>query len=64
MRQIHRGVLILAFCWYHVRRDFITVGKGLLPHQPELGLRKTRETSAGTALRLRTCIETINVRGS
>jgi transposase len=28
MRQIHRGVLILAFCWYHVRRDFIRVGKG------------------------------------
>jgi transposase len=28
MSWIHRRMLILAFCWSHVRRDFIRVGKG------------------------------------
>jgi transposase len=28
MSWVHRGVLVLAFCWSHVRRDFIKVGKG------------------------------------
>jgi transposase len=28
MRGVKEGVLVLAFCWSHVRRDFIRVGKG------------------------------------
>ena len=28
MSWVHHGVLVLAFCWSHVRRDFIKVGKG------------------------------------
>jgi transposase len=28
MSWVHKGILILAFCWAHVRRDFIKVGKG------------------------------------
>ena len=28
MSWIHRRMLILAFCWSHVRRDFVRVGKG------------------------------------
>jgi transposase len=28
MRWVRNGVLVLAFCWAHVRRDFIRVGKG------------------------------------
>ena len=28
MRWVKDGVLVLAFCWAHVRRDFIRVGKG------------------------------------
>lgn len=28
MSWVHHGVLVLAFCWSHVRRDFIRVGKG------------------------------------
>jgi transposase len=28
MRQIKEGNLVLAFCWAHVRRDFVRVGKG------------------------------------
>jgi transposase len=28
MSWVHNGVLVLAFCWAHVRRDFIKVGKG------------------------------------
>ena len=28
MAQVKSGVVILAFCWAHVRRDFIAVGKG------------------------------------
>ena len=45
MVQVHQGVLILAFCWAHVRRDFVRVGKGY----PELKewaltwLRRIRE---------------------
>jgi transposase len=30
MRWVKDGVLVLAFCWAHVRRDFIRVGKGWL----------------------------------
>ncbi len=32
MRQVKEGQLRLAFCWAHVRRDFVRVGKG----NPEL----------------------------
>jgi transposase len=28
MFQVKNGTLILAFCWAHVRRDFVRVGKG------------------------------------
>jgi transposase len=28
MAQVKRGTVVLAFCWAHVRRDFIKVGKG------------------------------------
>lgn len=28
MRQVKAGKLLLAFCWAHVRRDFVRVGKG------------------------------------
>ena len=28
MRQVKDGLLVLAFCWAHVRRDFVKVGKG------------------------------------
>lgn len=32
MQQVKEGLLVLAFCWAHVRRDFVRVGKGF----PEL----------------------------
>lgn len=28
MQQVKQGDLVLAFCWAHVRRDFVRVGKG------------------------------------
>ena len=28
MQQVKEGSLVLAFCWAHVRRDFVRVGKG------------------------------------
>ena len=28
MRQVKEGKLLLAYCWAHVRRDFVRVGKG------------------------------------
>jgi len=28
MAQVKLGNVILVFCWAHVRRDFIDVGKG------------------------------------
>lgn len=28
MAQVKQGTLLLAFCWAHVRRDFVRVGKG------------------------------------
>jgi transposase len=27
MAQVHEGQVLLAFCWAHVRRDFVKVGK-------------------------------------
>ena len=28
IRQVKDGTLVLAFCWAHVRRDFVRIGKG------------------------------------
>jgi transposase len=28
MKQVKSGLMVLAFCWAHVRRDFVRVGKG------------------------------------
>jgi transposase len=33
MAQVKLGNVVLAFCWSHVRRDFITVGKGWPEHK-------------------------------
>src|SRR4051812_38879863 len=34
MSWVKQGVLVLAFCWAHVRRDFIRVGKGWPQSKP------------------------------
>ena len=44
MRQVKLGQLLLAFCWAHVRRDFVRVGKGY----PEL-----KDWALGWLLRIR-----------
>ena len=33
MKQVKLGNIVLAFCWAHVRRDFVTVGKGWPEHK-------------------------------
>jgi transposase len=33
MAQVKRGNVVLVFCWAHVRRDFVTVGKGWPEHK-------------------------------
>jgi transposase len=33
MDQVKRGSIILAFCWAHVRRDFVKLGKGCPEHK-------------------------------
>jgi transposase len=33
MKWVKDGVLVLAFCWAHVRRDFVRVGKGWPEHK-------------------------------
>src|SRR3954471_12911185 len=33
MAQVKRGNVVLVFCWSHVRRDFVTVGKGWPEHK-------------------------------
>jgi transposase len=33
MSWVKQGVIVLAFCWAHVRRDFIRVGKGWPEHK-------------------------------
>jgi transposase len=33
MSWVKEGVMVLAFCWAHVRRDFIRVGKGWPEHK-------------------------------
>ncbi len=60
MRQVKEGKLLLAFCWAHVRRDFVRVGKGY----PELTawalmwLRQIRELYHLNRQRLRHAPET------
>jgi len=55
MQQVKNGKLVLAFCWAHVRRDFVRVGKGY----PELTawalgwLRQIRELYCLNRERLR-----------
>ncbi len=55
IRQVKDGKLLLAFCWAHVRRDFVRVGKGY----PELAawalmwLRQIRELYGLNRERLR-----------
>lgn len=55
MAQVKDGTLVLAFCWAHVRRDFVRVGKGW----PELKtwaldwLKRIRELYRLNRLRLR-----------
>jgi transposase len=55
MAQVKSGVVVLVFCWAHVRRDFIAVGKGW----PELvdwalaWLRRIREVYRLNRERLR-----------
>jgi transposase len=34
MAQVKAGFIVLAFCWAHVRRDFVQVGKGWTELQP------------------------------
>jgi transposase len=54
MAQVKGGGLVLAFCWAHVRRDFVRVGKGW----PELKpwaltwLRRIRDLYAANRRRL------------
>jgi transposase len=45
MAQVKNGLLILAFCWAHVRRDFVRVGKGWSELKPWAlqGLKCIRE---------------------
>jgi transposase len=33
MAQVKLGDVVLVFCWSHVRRDFVTVGKGWAEHK-------------------------------
>ena len=33
MAQVKLGKIVLVFCWAHVRRDFVTVGKGWPEHK-------------------------------
>jgi transposase len=33
MSWVKQGVIVLAFCWAHVRRDFVRVGKGWPEHK-------------------------------
>lgn len=55
MAQVKNGTLLLAFCWAHVRRDFVQVGKGW----PELStwalewLKRIRELYRWNRQRLR-----------
>jgi transposase len=54
MSWVKRGLIVLAFCWAHVRRDFIRVGKGwpLLKTWALEWLRRIRELYRLNRLRL------------
>lgn len=54
MAQVKQGDVVLAFCWAHVRRDFVKVGKGWPKHKEwALGwLRLIRELYHHNRLRL------------
>src|SRR4051794_21625076 len=45
MAQVKLGSVVLVFCWAHVRRDFVKVGKGWPEHKPWAlaWLRRIRE---------------------
>jgi transposase len=45
MAQVKQGNVVLAYCWAHVRRDFVEVGKGWSELQPwaVLWLRRIRD---------------------
>ena len=55
MAQVKSGLIVLAFCWAHVRRDFVGVGKGwpeLVPWALEW-LRRIRQLYSANRERLR-----------
>ncbi len=33
MAQVRKGTIVLAFCWDHVRRDFVAVGRSSSDHR-------------------------------
>jgi hypothetical protein len=46
MIWVKDGVLVLAFCWAHVRRDFIRVGKaGRLRHDGQYEITVTCDSA-------------------
>jgi transposase len=54
MRQVKLGLLLLAFCWAHLRRDFLEVGRGnreLVPWTLDW-LRRIRDVYRTNARRL------------
>ena len=58
MAQVKAGLIVLAFCWAHVRRDFVGVGKGwpeLVPWALEW-LRRIRQLYGLNRERLRHAI--------
>jgi transposase len=54
MAQVKLGDIVLAFCWAHVRRDFVKVGKGWPKHKEWAlaWLRRIRELYHHNRLRL------------
>ncbi len=55
MAQVKSGLMVLAFCWAHVRRDFVGVGKGWAELTPWAlsWLRRIRHLYAANRERLR-----------
>ena len=55
MAQVKSGLMVLAFCWAHVRRDFVGVGKGWSELTPWAlsWLRRVRQIYAVNRERLR-----------
>jgi transposase len=58
MAQVKSGRMVLAFCWAHVRRDFVRVGKGWLELTPWAlsGLRRIRQLYRLNRERLRSAL--------